>query len=101
MFASGEKVDAIFYLPDKKILPIDSKFPSENFVKYLETQEEDERKKYMKIFLSDVKKRIDEISSKYILPSENTVDYAIMYVPAEAIYYEMINNMSSSILDYA
>lgn len=101
MFASGEKVDAIFYLPDKKILPIDSKFPSENFVKYLETQEEDERKKYMKIFLSDVKKRIDEISSKYILPSENTVDYAIMYVPAEAIYYEMINNMSSTILDYA
>lgn len=101
MFSSGEKVDAVFYLPDKKILPIDSKFPSDNFSKYLETQEEGERKQFMKLFLSDVKKRIDEISFKYILPSENTVDYAIMYVPAEAIYYEMINNMDSSILKYA
>ena len=51
---------------------------------------EGEKRNYQKIFLQDVKKRIDEVATKYILPSEGTIDYAIMYIPAEAIYYEIM-----------
>ncbi len=93
-FASGEKVDSILKLPDKKLLPIDSKFPFDNFRKMIEAKE-DERDLYRKKFLEDVKKRIKDISEKYIIPSENTVDFAVMYVPAEAVYYEI--NMASDI----
>ncbi|MEK7603593.1 MAG: DNA recombination protein RmuC, partial [Patescibacteria group bacterium] len=57
---------------------------------------------YRKLFYSDVKKKIDEISSKYILPAEGTTDFALMFVPAETVYYEMINNMKDvDIADYA
>ncbi len=93
-FSSGEVVDAVLKLPDKKLLPIDSKFPFDNFRKMVD-EEEGERELYRKKFLEDVKKRIKEISEKYILPSENTVDFAVMYVPAEAVYYEI--NMASDI----
>lgn len=93
LFSSGEKVDAILKLPNKKLLSIDSKFPFDNFEKMIGLQGE-ERKSFEKVFASDVKKRIDEIANKYILPSENTVDFALMYIPAEAVYYEIINNLS-------
>lgn len=93
-FSSGETVDAVLKLPDKKLLPIDSKFPFDNFRKMID-EEEGERELYRKKFLEDVKKRIKEISEKYILPSENTVDFAVMYVPAEAVYYEI--NMASDV----
>jgi DNA recombination protein RmuC len=93
-FSSGEVVDAVLKLPDKKLLPIDSKFPFDNFRKMVD-EEEGDRDIYRKKFLEDVKKRIKEISEKYILPSEDTVDFAVMYVPAEAVYYEI--NMASDI----
>ncbi|MBL7156501.1 MAG: DNA recombination protein RmuC [Candidatus Pacebacteria bacterium] len=89
-FLSGEKVDAILKLPNKKLLPIDSKFSSDNFERMIRAQNEEEKERYGKIFLQDVKKRIDEIAGKYILPSEGTVDFALMYIPAEAIYYEIM-----------
>lgn len=92
LFSSGEQVDAILRLPNGRLLPIDAKFPSENFAKMIEVSEE-ERKFYQKKFIEDVKFRINEIASKYILPSEKTVDFALMYIPAEAIYYEIINNI--------
>jgi DNA recombination protein RmuC len=93
LFSSGEQVDAILKLPNGKILPIDAKFPADNFLKMINTTSETEKNFYKKNFFEDVKARINEISSKYILPSENTVDFALMYIPAEAIYYEIINSI--------
>ncbi len=97
LFSSGEQVDVILKLPDGRILPIDSKFPSENFAKMVSAGTETEKSFYKKSFLEDVKNRVQEISSKYILPSEGTVDFALMYIPAEAIYYEIINNIGKEI----
>ncbi len=91
-FKSGEAVDAILKLPNELILPIDSKFNWENFEKMINSEKEDQRLVFQKTFFNDVKKKIDEISSKYILPSEGTVDMALMYVPAETVYYELISN---------
>ena len=93
-FSSGETVDAVLRLPDKKLLPIDAKFPFDNFRKMIESEDQ-EREVFRKRFLEDVKKRVREISEKYILPSEKTVDFAVMYIPAEAVYYEI--NMSTDI----
>ncbi|MEK7616059.1 MAG: DNA recombination protein RmuC [Patescibacteria group bacterium] len=92
-FKSGEAVDAILKLPNDLILPIDSKFNWENFEKSINADTETNRAIYQKQFFSDVKKKIDEIASKYILPSEGTTDLALMYVPAETVYYEIINNI--------
>jgi len=92
LFSSGEKVDAVLKLPNGKILPIDAKFPTENFAKMAEAGEAD-KPHFQKKFAEDVKLKIEEIASKYILASENTVDFALMYIPAEAIYYEIINNI--------
>ncbi len=93
LFSSGEQVDAILKLPNGRVLPIDSKFPSENFDKMINATLETEKEFFKKNFLADVKNRVLEISSKYILPSESTTDFALMYIPAEAIYYEIINNI--------
>lgn len=92
LFSSGEQVDAALKLPNGKILPIDAKFPSDNFVKMAEAPAED-KEFFQKKFIEDVKARINEIASKYILPSEGTVEVALMYIPAEAIYYEIVNNI--------
>ena len=89
-FLSGEKVDAVLKLPNGKLLPIDSKFSSDNFERMIDTQSEEAKENYAHIFLQDIKKRIDEVASKYILPSEGTIDIALMYIPAEAIYYEVM-----------
>lgn len=101
-FLSGEQVDAILKLPDNKLLPIDSKFSSDNFERMVAANSEEERINYQKSFLRDLKLRVDEISSKYIMPSEGTVDFALMYIPAEAIYYELMFNLrEQGIADYA
>ncbi len=92
-FKSGEAVDVILRLPNDLLLPIDSKFNWENFQKMVDADNDIQREQYKKTFFSDVKKKIDEISSKYILPSESTTDFALMYVPAETVYYEIINNI--------
>lgn len=88
-FRSGEKVDAAVKT-DKGIIPIDSKFPMENFKAMIGSEAEGQRETMRKTFVRDVKKHIDDISKKYILPSEGTIDFALMYVPSETVYYETV-----------
>ncbi|HSD98685.1 MAG TPA: DNA recombination protein RmuC [Patescibacteria group bacterium] len=97
-FRSGEKVDAAIQT-DAGILPIDSKFPMENFQKYVKAKTEEEKQLYKKEFGRDVKKHIDAISQKYILPDEGTMDFALMYVPSESVFYEIAN--MEDVLEYA
>ena len=84
-------VDAIVKLGNK-IVPIDAKFSLENFQKMLSASDEQAENSSRKKFIQDVKNRIDEVSFKYILPEENTYDFALMYIPAESVYYEIIIN---------
>lgn len=86
-FKSGEKVDAAIKTSGG-IIPVDSKFPMENFRKMQKD------KAYIKLFENDVKKHIDDISRKYILTDEGTLDYALMYIPSESVYYEIVNNQT-------
>lgn len=88
-FKSGEMVDAIVQIGNN-LVPIDSKFPLENFKKHLTEENEKAKEDLRKKFVSDVKKHIDVIAKKYILPDEGTYDFALMYIPAENIYYETI-----------
>ena len=101
-FSSGEAVDAALRLPNDVLLPIDSKFNWDNFQKLVNSDNDIHRDGFRKLFYSDVKKKVDEISSKYILPAEGTTDFALMFVPAETVYYEIINNMKDvDVADYA
>lgn len=88
-FKTGDSVDAIIRLADN-IVCIDAKFPLENFKRMVEVSSDEEKKQFQKKFISDVKNRIEEISTKYILPDEKTFDFALMYIPAENVYYETI-----------
>lgn len=97
-FKNGEKVDAVIKTTHG-LIPIDSKFPISNFKKMVEEKNEIARNQIKKEFVNDVKKHIKSISSKYILVSEGTIDYALMYIPSESVYYEIIN--SGDIYDFA
>jgi DNA recombination protein RmuC len=97
-FKSGVKVDAAIKTGGG-IIPIDAKFPMENFRKMTTAKTDAERKAAKKEFVKNVKKHIDDISSKYILTEEGTIDYALMYLPSEAIYYEVVN--INELFDYS
>lgn len=94
-FKNGMKVDAVLKT-DAGLLCIDSKFPMENFNLMHTAETESLRNQAKKQFISDVKKHIEDISRKYILPEEGTMDFALMYIPSEAVYYEAVNILELS-----
>lgn len=96
-FQGGDVVDAILKT-NQGIVAIDSKFPMENFRKMMQAGE-GEKENFERDFKRDIKKHINDISKKYILPDEGTVDFAIMYVPSEAVYYEIVVHQPE-ILEY-
>lgn len=105
-FKNGEKVDAVIFV-DNHIVPIDSKFSLENYNRLIETKDGHIRDVLAAEFKKDVKKRIDE-TAKYIRPREKTTDFAFMFIPSEAIYYDLLvnkigaaNTTSRSLIEYA
>jgi DNA recombination protein RmuC len=98
-FDSGERVDAVVHV-DREI-PIDSKFPLDNFNRLTEAESDDERTLAERQFARDVKQHIDAIAAKYIRPDEGTYDFAFMYIPVEAVYYELACGKTGALLSYA
>jgi len=84
-----EKVDAVVKIKDM-IIPIDAKFPRDNYQKYLNVSSVEEKRYYWNAYVSDVKKQIKSIKEKYIKPEKGTSEFALMFIPSEAIYYETI-----------
>ncbi len=89
-FPDGTIVDAVVFVKDK-IIPIDSKFSLENYNRMVETNDKSEKERLEKTFVNDLKMRISE-TSKYIQPDQNTMDFAFMFIPHEAIYYDLLIN---------
>jgi DNA recombination protein RmuC len=90
-FKSGQIVDAAIKT-GAGILPIDSKFPMENFQKMSKAEDKKTQEVYRHEFRKDIRKHIKDISGKYILPEEGTMDFALMYIPSEPVYYEVVNS---------
>jgi len=88
-FKSADAVDAVICLGER-LVPVDAKFSLENFQRMQDASDEQAKETSRKKFIQDVKNRINEIAAKYILPAENTYDFALMYIPAENVYYEII-----------
>ena len=105
-FKNGEIVDAIIFLDKNKILPIDSKFSLENYNRMVAAKNKEEKDKLLTKVKNDLKMRIDE-TSKYILPNENTMDFAFMFIPSESLYYDLLvsnvgtGSSSRDLIEYA
>jgi len=105
-FKDGTIVDAVVFVKDK-VIPVDSKFSLENYERILTATDAATREKFEKLFKQDLKNRIDE-TSKYVKPSEKTMDFAFMFIPSEAIYYDLLINKvgaaqinTRDLIDYA
>jgi len=97
-FKTGEIADSVIKINDR-LLAMDSKFSMENYKAYIKTETDEQREALRKLFIKDVKKCIDDISRKYILPEENTLDFALMYVPADGVFNEIADD--TEIYEYA
>ncbi|MEK7624277.1 MAG: DNA recombination protein RmuC [Patescibacteria group bacterium] len=95
-FKDGTVVDAVIFTKDR-IIPIDSKFSLENYNRLLETKEESERRRLEAVFREDLKNRIDE-TAKYIKPEEDTLEFAFMFIPSEAVYYDLLINKVGTVI---
>ena len=105
-FKNGDKVDAAIFFGEK-IIPVDSKFSLENYTRIIEEADPVKRSELENEFKNDLKKRIDE-TAKYIRPDENTMDFALMFIPAEGVFYDLLINKvgavkvnTRSLLEYA
>jgi DNA recombination protein RmuC len=98
-FSTGERVDAVVRV--EKLVPIDAKFPLDNFERLVEAESDEARSLHEKAFARDLKGHVDSIASKYIRPAEGTYDFALMYLPSEAVYYELVCGKTGALLSYA
>jgi len=98
-FKGGERVDAVIKID--RLVPVDAKFPLDNFVRLTETEDEAESVLHAKAFERDVKIHIDAIASKYVRPDEGTYDFALMYLPSESVYYELVCSKSGNLYRHA
>ncbi len=97
-FKSGDKVDAVI-TTDAGLLPIDSKFPLENYQKLMGSTAPAEQEALRRAFTRDIRAHVTAISKKYILPEENTLDFALMYIPSESVFYEVAS--SEELMEFA
>jgi DNA recombination protein RmuC len=103
-FPGGETVDAIIRTKEG-FIPVDAKFPLENYMRLLDEKDDERKAEYEDAFKKDLKKRIDE-TAKYVRPEQGTLSFAFMYIPAESIYYDLVTGSvgavnARSLLDYA
>lgn len=98
-FSSGDRVDAVVRVG--RLISVDSKFPLDNYERIVEATTDEERLLHEKAFARDVRNHIDAIAGKYIRPEDGTYEFAFMYVPVEAVYYELACGRSSTVLAYA
>lgn len=96
-FGNGEIVDAVVFVKDK-IIPVDSKFSLENYNRLIEAKDPSEKDRLEKLFVNDLKLRITE-TAKYIRPEEGTMDFAFMFIPHEAIYYDLLINKIGAVTE--
>ncbi len=98
-FRSGERVDAVIKVD--RLVPVDAKFPLDNFERLVEADNDEQRVLAEKAFARDLKIHVDAIAEKYIRPDEGTYDFALMYLPAESVYYELVCGKTGTLLRYA
>jgi DNA recombination protein RmuC len=98
-FNTGERVDAVIKV--ERLVPIDAKFPLDNFERLADAESDDERALYEKAFSRDLRNHVDAIANKYIRPDEGTYDFALMYLPSEGVYYELVCGKTGALLQYA
>jgi DNA recombination protein RmuC len=98
-FRSGERVDAVIKVD--RLVPVDAKFPLDNFERVVEAGDDESRALHEKAFARDLKGHVDAIAQKYIRPDEGTYDFALMYLPSESVYYELVCGKTGELLKYA
>ena len=98
-FKTGERVDAVIHV--ERLVPIDAKFPLDNFERLADAETDDERALHEKAFARDLRNHVDAIATKYIRPDEATYDFALMYLPSEGVYYELVCGKTGALLKYA
>jgi DNA recombination protein RmuC len=98
-FRTGERVDAVIKVD--RLVPVDAKFPLDNFERVVEAADDAERELAERAFARDVKIHVDAIASKYIRPAEGTYDFAFMYLPSESVYYELVCGKTGALFQHA